>query len=142
MRIRVQNGTLRSLDLRGQGVNANFPNQDLEGNIMDLIAAGHEYQTFGSWLGLPSATTSGSTGAVSFGWRTKEANLPDTQATYAAKSVGLAVDHSRAFRTTSDISISTADYTNETISSTNSMAMRSMAMRISVWTPDGRNSAN
>ena len=91
---------------------------------MDPIAAGHEYQTFGWWSGETSATASRSWGAVSFGRRTEEANLPDTQATYAAKSVGLAVDHSTAYRTTSDISISTADFTNVTISSTNSMAMR------------------
>ena len=121
VRIRVQNGTLRSFDLRGQGVNANFPNQDLEGNIMDPIAAGHEYQTFGWWSGVPSATASRSWGAVSFGRRTEAANLPDTQATYAAKSVGLQTDHGNAYSTTSDISISTADYTNVTISSTNTM---------------------
>ena len=120
VRIRVENGTLVSFDLRGQRLNENFPTADIMANIMDPTAAGYEYQTFGWWSAEPG-TTSRSWSAASFGRRTEAANLPNSQATYAAQSVGMLVDHGSTFSTTSTINISTADYANVTVSSTNTM---------------------
>ena len=93
---------------------------DVAAHFIDPIDAGYEYQTFGWWSGDPGAA-SPRWGAASFGRRTEAANLPNSQATYAAESVGLLVDSGNAYGTTSAINISTADYTSVTVSSTNSM---------------------
>ena len=125
-RIGYSDGVPSSFELRGQGVNANIPRQDIEAEIMDPNDVGYEYQTFGYWTVEPSATSLPSWSAVSYGRRTEAANLPNTRATYRARSVGLLVDNGNAFSTASNIDISTADYANMTVSSTGTMKTENM----------------
>ena len=130
VRIRAENGNVLSFNLRSRESNVNIYAENLAGNdameaddgtalYIDPIKRGFEYQTFGIWSKTESGTTA-SWGAASFGRRTAAANMPSGgAATYEADALGLAVDGSRPYLTTSNIEITTANYADVDITSSN-----------------------
>ena len=121
VRIRAENGETLSFNLRSRESNVNIHAESRDGSVIyfDPIKEGFEYQTFGIWSKTESATTA-NWGATSFGRRTEAANMPSGgAATYEADGLGLAVEGSRPYLTTSNIEISTANYANVDITSSN-----------------------
>lgn len=124
VRIRAENGNVLSFNLRSRESSVNIipGSEDSDfgaTSYVDPIRAGFEYQTFGSWSKVESQTTF-SWGVASFGRRTAAANMPSGgAATYEAVSLGFAVDGSRPHATASAIEITTTNYANVDITSSN-----------------------
>lgn len=121
VRIRAGNGETTAFNLRSRESNVNINAESRDGSVIyiDPIKAGFEYQTFGVWSKTESGTTA-SWGAASFGRRTEATDMPSGgAATYEADGLGLAVDGSRPYLTNSNIEISTANYANVDITSSN-----------------------